>query len=645
MRILTNHLGYDCGGPKHAVVQVRDTGDTGGHAGRGLGFRLVRVRDGETVFAGACTYRGQVDGWTCGRFYTLEFDEVNEAGRFRLEIVWNNDGTSANAGDEAPRNKVVVAVSEPFEIAPGLLFRETFSNVLSYFKGQRCGGDEDVHDRAAAFHGERSDLVDVRGGWFDASGDTSKYLSHLSYANYLNPQQTPAVVWAMLEAREVLKGLSDGAPPDGPPPDGPPRTLASALPALWERRLREEAAWGADFLARMQDEHGYFYMTVFDRWSKSLEERIISSFRTQQGHRGSDYQAGMRQGGGMAVAALARAAACGISGDFDAERYLDCAVRGFEHLADHNTEYLDDGRENIIDDYCGLLAAAELFAATSEKQFLEAARERFGTLWARFGDGSGSGGAPEGAAAAAADAGGDVGAKPAHWYADAPGGRAYYHAAEAGLPVLAILRYADVERDSSKCRQARSAARRAIAAELAVTEAVTNPFGYARQYVSVSGASSVDSFFIPHTNESGYWWQGENARLASLAAAALWAKRRTTAPGPAAAEYAQNQLNWILGLNPLDICMMDGVGRNNPEYSTEFPNAPGGICNGITGGFEDESDLAFLPEPAGSSPFHRWRWSEQWIPHAGWFLLAVTLSFSEHKQPIGESNSKEGVTR
>ena len=51
-----------------------------------------------------------------------------------------------------------------------------------------------------------------------------------------------------------------------------------------------------------------------------------------------------------------------------------------------------------------------------------------------------------------------------------------------------------------------------------------NPFGYARQYVKDPGGKRA-AFFMPHRNETGYWWQGENARLASLAAAALLGSR------------------------------------------------------------------------------------------------------------------------
>ena len=73
--------------------------------------------------------------------------------------------------------------------------------------------------------------------------------------------------------------------------------------------------------------------------------------------------------------------------------------------------------------------------------------------------------------------------------------------------------------------------------------------------------------------------------------------------------------------------MLDGHGRNNPDYwPTEgYYNALGGICNGITSGFDDEGDIAFQPMPQNDDPLQNWRWGEQWIPHAAWFFLAVCL--------------------
>ena len=48
----------------------------------------------------------------------------------------------------------------------------------------------------------------------------------------------------------------------------------------------------------------------------------------------------------------------------------------------------------------------------------------------------------------------------------------------------------------------------------------------------------------------------------------------------------------------------------------------GGISNGVTGkdGNGDGSGIDYKTKENGNE----WRWTEQWIPHAGWFLLALT---------------------
>ncbi|MCV5934749.1 hypothetical protein OFO87_32020, partial [Escherichia coli] len=83
---------------------------------------------------------------------------------------------------------------------------------------------------------------------------------------------------------------------------------------------------------RMQDESGFFFMTLFDKWSKDPAQRELCAYATQQGLKSANWQAGFRQGGGMAIAALARAARESVSGDFDASRYAEAAKRGYLHL-------------------------------------------------------------------------------------------------------------------------------------------------------------------------------------------------------------------------------------------------------------------------------------------------------------------------
>ena len=168
---------------------------------------------------------------------------------------------------------------------------------------------------------------------------------------------------------------------------------------------------------------------------------------------------------------------------------------------------------------------------------------------------------------------------------------------------------------------------------LGITSEVTNPFGYARQLVQDTTGKRYSTFFFPHNTETGYWWQGENARIASLATAA-----RMTAPYfkqsdpkfyTALENYADNQLNWILGLNPYDACMLKGSGYNNPEYNFrgtyQYTSAPGSIVNGITSGMNDQHDIAFDIPFSVTGHDDDWRWVEQWLPHAAWYMLAVSV--------------------
>ncbi len=51
-------------------------------------------------------------------------------------------------------------------------------------------------------------------------------------------------------------------------------------------------------------------------------------------------------------------------------RYLKAAEDAFAFLSAHNRELLNDGKENILDDYCALMAATELYRATHQPEYL-----------------------------------------------------------------------------------------------------------------------------------------------------------------------------------------------------------------------------------------------------------------------------------
>ncbi|HBC3595174.1 glycoside hydrolase family 9 protein [Vibrio parahaemolyticus] len=578
MLLLTNHIGYERLGPKKAIIQTEQPHLPSYTA------QLICATSEQTVATFAVEVQGKVANWHQGYFYLIDFSSFTDSGDYFLQV---EDSRSSY-----------------FTVGEHILLNQTLSDVIHYFKSQRCGGVFDQQDRQVPVL-NANQTVDVHGGWYDASGDVSKYLSHLSYANYLNPQQTPMVVWNILKGLSLLEGSED-------------------IAAFTRTRLIEEALFGADFLVRMQNEKGFFYMTVFDKWSKDTAQREICAYETQLGHKFDDYQAGFRQGGGVAIAALAAASRLGVHGEYDQQKYRNAAENGYWHLNEHNTQYLNDGEENIIDEYCALLASVELFKATKETRYLEESR-----LWAQ-----------RLVARQMSDE------QIQHfWSANQDGSRPYFHAAEAGLPVIALCEYLAIEDDSVQTESVKRIVNQACEFEIKISNKVTNPFGYPRQYVKGVNESKRDAFFVAHNNESGYWWQGENARLGSLATMAYLAQ-----PHIASQEiqqqlsvFAQDALNWIVGLNPYDMCMLDGHGRNNPDYLPQygFFNAKGGVCNGITGGFEDEEDIAFNPPAQKDDMLQNWRWGEQWIPHGAWYLLAI-MSQAQHISQLATSkNIKE----
>ncbi len=564
MQVLLNHVGFTPASAKCATLQHDQPLAA-------QAFSVVDLRTHVVVHAGVTEPTAAVEGWRDRHFAQAEFGAVTAPGRYAVML----DGSWPPVQ------------SQPFEIAENLFGSQMLSDVVHYFKSQRCTGLFDNADRTAPLLDTREPR-DVHGGWYDASGDCSKYLSHLSYANFMNPQQTPLVTWTLLAGRDRLPAQSK-----------------------WlDERIVDEALHGADFLVRMQSPEGFFYTTVFDKWSKDEQQREICSYATQKGVKSADYQAGFRQGGGMAVAALARAAGAHRDGESTRATYLAAAVRGFELLQARNDEFVGAHADNFIDDYCALLAASELHLRTGDARWRDAGVAR---------------------AQAMVDQQDDVG----FWWCDRARTRSFFHASDAGLPYLALMRFLECAPTPALAEAIRATLLRGLRFELAITQAVANPLGYPRQYVAMPGREAAVQFFVPHDNESGYWWQGENARLGALATAARAAQGLRLADGAFDAElaaYARRALDWLFGANPFDTCMLQGWGHNPPRYEPGFWNAPGGVCNGITAGLVDERDIDFR-KPEETQPMHSWRWTEQWIPHAAWLFCALSYGILSPQSP------------
>jgi Glycosyl hydrolase family 9/Cellulase N-terminal ig-like domain len=584
VRVLVDQVGYETAAPKVAVIENTTDAAPGS-------FALVDDTTGAIVFTGKTAPAGTVDHWVPWHFWKADFSSLRTPGEYRLRT---GDGERAVS-------------SCAFEIGDDLLERRTLSNVLYYFKGQRSSGDFDRADRHLAIPGDPGHFADVHGGWYDATGDYGIHLSHQNPTSYFNPQQVPLVAWSLLASYDALKSRNDDS--------------FSEI----ERRLLDEGLFGADYLVRIKRPNGSFFESISAPGpGKLAKDRTIGNpnWRTQikTSAGGSTerigsavgphaYEAGFRAGGGMAIAALALASTMPEDGDFSRAQYLATAEAAFAFLQAHNAELLNDHTENILDDYCALMAATELYRATHLPIYRAAADRRADQLMARL------------------TTSGDF---RNYWRAD-NGARPFFHPSDAGLPVISLLRYATIANTPNRQR-VHDVVRKSLEFELATTNAVNNPFNYARQLVRMSNGEIRTAFFFPHDTEAAPWWQGENARLASLAAAARMAAPLFVADPPfanALETYAGDQLHWILGRNPYDTSMLMGSGHGNAAYmffrSWKYANAPGAIINGITAAVDDEDGIAFNQGYAVTGKDDDWRWTEQWLPHAAWFLYAVSL--------------------
>jgi len=576
IQILTNHVGYETAGAKQIVIL--------GHPGDEItACSILDAQTDNPVLSGTPTKIGPVDQWHDWIFWTFNFTGLNTSGTYIADC-------STNRGERR---------SPPFAIQDELLERSTLSDVVYFFKDQRVVGQTDKADHHLKFEDstDPNKRLDLHGGWADATGDSGKHLSHLNFSTYFNPQHGPLTTWALYECYDLLRAQHEGR-----------------FHPL-SKRMLDEAVYGADYLARCKNPTGSFFRSVDDN-GENLADRfvakdgsggIIKKTKNPNPLQSGDmskisdeflYEVSFRCGGAMSIAALARASTYPVCGDYSNADYLKAAQDGFAFLQKYNLYYTNDGKENIIDDYCILMAATELFKATHDQQYKMEADRRAANLMNRLTS---------------------SGKYPNYWRAD-DGDRPFFHAADAGLPVVSLLNFFVIA-DESTQQKILQIVRKEMEFELAVTNEVPNPFGYARQLVQSKDGNRRTTFFFPHDTDAAPWWQGEDARLASLATAARMTAAHFTDDPDFHAKletYATNQLNWILGLNPYDFCMLKGSGRT---HSFDYFGAPGGICNGITSGIDNPDDIHFEVDSTNDD---NWRWDEQWLPHSTWFMLAVT---------------------
>ena len=468
-----------------------------------------------------------------------------------------------------------------------------------YLKGERASGEWLKADHSLVLkeppekETDTEKRLDLHGGWYDATGDLGIHQTQLSHTGKFNPVQSFLPAWVCFKSAEHL------------------RITHCKDSRILTKELLDEAYWGADYAMRLHIPGGGFYRSV-DRgtaFGEAGERRIDYEYFHHTGHEedGSyleeeitpeHYQVGFRSGGGISAAVLAMAAMSGgASGEYAQEQYKEAAEGSFHYLLENNGSHVSDGKWNLLDWYEMLAAAVELYRLTGAEEYLEhcrsAADHSLESLY-RTADGA--------------------------WFRHGDG-EFFYHPSDEGMPLICLAEYARQETDSQRREKTEQALRECMAHLMGMGR---TPFGYA---AFLRREGEEPRMFFPHDTEASPWWQGENARIASLAAAALFVggcfgeKKEWE-------DFAVDQLSWIMGQNPFDSCMIEGYGRNNIQYFFEgqydFMNSPGGICNGITARTDTGNGLEFIKEP-GEACMDNWRWAEQWLPHACWYLYAEAL--------------------
>lgn len=577
MQILVNHMGYSTHGPKKAVVQCCE-GETSKQFS-------VLDHSGQEVFVGSLRVDGTVANWKTGSYYTALFDGLETEGRYCIAV----DGVR----------------SDIFEIRDSLITMRMINAVGYYFKAQRDSGEWKVADHCLPFKGPREGTVDAHGAWYDATGDYGIHMSHLSHSIYHNPQQVPFSAYTFFKMHEFLTESGNESY------------------SMIKRRALDEGFFGADFIMRMRAPSGSFFRSInranalqavegtrgigfeYKRSSSQFSAKAATADEEPIGD--ENYEVSLRSGGGLAIAALAIAGRYYYpSAEYSQKEYIQSAKAAWHYLRKNNEHYDNDGKWNLVDEYCALMATTELFRTTGEHEYLQSAREMVARITART-EITGEG-------------------MRRLYVAD---GLPYYHAADEGMPVIALLQYAQIELSAAHKADAIQLAEEIMRWKLSLSDAQANPFGYPVLEAAYEDGIHVQ-FFFPHNSTAAPWWQGENARIASISAAAAEVAEVTKDETlkDRCRRMAQDPLDWIMGLNPFDSCMIEGYGKNNIEYffqgRYDFLNCPGGIVNGITSNTHDESGIEFVAEPT-EEVNDNWRWAEQWIPHASWYLYAMAL--------------------
>lgn len=561
-KIYINQIAFDVQAPKHAVVAL-PLDETAS--------RFIIYEGSDIIYQGELTAQTGFNEWGEGaHYYLADFSSIKRRGAFHVVVRTQKQKLSSSV----------------FNIKQNAYFDLTANSLINFFKLNRQSKPEEQ----TIDNNEAVSSIEFLGGWSNPTSLQNENLDRSMPANFSSFQQAALATWAMAKSYEKLSQYYDQ------------KALTLSI--------TEEVLWGADYLHRVLTSEADLKKKQTNKRNVDVEVSFFDD-ETKQPSSSHDNK-GFHQVSGIAIAALAKAYELshktGVQGEFTAKQYLLYAERSFIQLQKYNKHNVHTSRESIFDDYSTLIAATTLYRITKKTQYLKVARYRAHNLNSRI-------------------------TSPG-WFVRGNNQKPFYHTAEASFPIIALADYLSIERNRQFHVKTKRTIKLSLDHQLTLTSQVSNPFGLARQsfspYISGQDSKPQQGFFMPHASKTNDWWHGENARIASLATAAIWGGKLTHSDKSGAfginselAMFSQNQIDWILGKNPYQICMLYSLGVNNPPQSkTSYIMLDGGISNGITGATlkADGRGMTWAEGPEENN----WRWTEQSLQNSAWYLLAIT---------------------
>lgn len=207
------------------------------------------------------------------------------------------------------------------------------------------------------------------------------------------------------------------------------------------------------------------------------------------------------------------------------------------------------------------------------------------------------------------------------WFARSPGGQQEYRLVDEGVTPAALAYYLLHRTGSALEDRVRFTLRTYFAWSRRMAD---NPFG------TIRAALGGEPMFFPGRDG---WFGGANSAYLSTAWASFLAAKVFSDDESFARDligHASNQVHWVLGINPLNLCMFEGQGNSerilyhHPLAETHPRGAiPGAIPNGIAREpgnsdrpwFDFRTGIGSLPVPETCEP---------WLPHNAFYLLLLS---------------------